>query len=143
MLKHGPGWVPQFGVLGDWLLIWSVVNQHLPCFAHAAQGCPIEPKPSDPISDPILDPDSFPRFYPHHSTPRNRIQNWISKSDPKLDPSIRLWDAKSDAKLDTQWGLLGLCIVGCTTGHPAGPGRHLFKEIIIMDYYLLVISVYY
>ena len=51
---------------------------------------------------------------------RNRIQNWIRP--------FRFWGATSDAKLDTKWGILGLCIVGCTTWHPAGPGRHLFKN---------------
>ena len=51
---------------------------------------------------------------------RNWIQNWIRP--------FRLWDANPDAKLDTQWGILGLRIVWCTTGHPAGTDRHLFKN---------------
>ena len=44
---------------------------------------------------------------------RNRVPNWIRP--------FRFWDARSDAKLETQWGNLVLCIVGCTTGTQPGP----------------------
>ena len=120
--EHWRGWIPQLWAQGEWFLLKSVGGHHLPCFTQSAQGWPIWPKPGDPISDPILDPDSCWRECPHHSTLRNRIQNWISKSDPKLDPSISVLGGKSDAKLDSQIGHAFLCIIGRTSGHPIGPG---------------------
>ena len=76
--RHASGWIPQFGVQGEWLLIRFVVDQHLPCFDHAARGRRTGSKVHDPISDPILDPDSFGWFCP------SSFQN----SDPNLDFEI-------------------------------------------------------
>ena len=116
-------WVdPQLWGHGEWFLLRSVGGQQLPCFAQSAQGWPIRPKPSDPISDPILDPDSVWRFRPHHSTLRNRIPNWISESDPKLDPSISVLGRKIGRQIGHQVGHTLLCIIGRTSGHPIGLG---------------------
>ena len=126
--RNTSGWVPQVGVQGAWLLIWYVVDQQLPCFAHAARRRQFRPKPSDPISDTTLDPDSCWRFCLHNSTLRNRIQNWISKSDPKLDPSSSVLGRKFGRQIGHPMGHFGPVHSWVHNRHPAGPGRHLVNK---------------
>ena len=83
----------------------------------------------------ILDPDGCWRFCLHHSTLRNRIQIWISKSDPELDPSISVLGRKIGRQIGHPMGHCGPVLSWVHNRAPSRPGCHLFK-----NYYYSVLT---